>query len=35
MRCASALQCFGKTLEEVQEMWADPKELHQAIHTWR
>ena len=25
----------GKTLEEVQEMWADPAELHRAIHTWR
>jgi MFS transporter, SP family, galactose:H+ symporter len=24
----------GKTLEEVQEMWADPAELHRAIHTW-
>jgi MFS family permease len=25
----------GKTLEEVQEMWADPAELHRSIHTWR
>ena len=25
----------GKTLEEVQDMWADPEELHRAIHTWR
>ena len=25
----------GKTLEEVQQMWADPAELHRAIHTWR
>jgi MFS transporter, SP family, galactose:H+ symporter len=25
----------GKTLEEVQDMWADPAELHRAIHTWR
>jgi SP family galactose:H+ symporter-like MFS transporter len=25
----------GKTLEEVQEMWSDPAELHRAIHTWR
>ena len=25
----------GKTLEEVQEMWADPAELHRSVHTWR
>ena len=25
----------GKTLEEVQRMWADPAELHRATHTWR
>jgi MFS family permease len=25
----------GKTLEEVQEMWADPAELHRSIHPWR
>ena len=25
----------GKTLEEVQGMWADRKELHRAINTWR
>ncbi len=25
----------GKTLEAVQDMWADPEELHRAIHTWR
>jgi len=25
----------GKTLEEVQRMWADPGELHRSIHTWR
>jgi MFS transporter, SP family, galactose:H+ symporter len=24
----------GKTLEEVQEMWSDPEELHRAISTW-
>ena len=25
----------GMTLEEVQEMWADPGELRRSIHTWR
>jgi hypothetical protein len=25
----------GKTLEEVQEMWSDPAELHRSIHTWK
>ena len=25
----------GKTLEEVQGMWADREELHRAINTWR
>jgi MFS transporter, SP family, galactose:H+ symporter len=24
----------GKTLEQVQEMWSDPEELHRAISTW-
>jgi MFS family permease len=24
----------GKTLEEVQEMWGDPDELHRAVTTW-
>jgi hypothetical protein len=31
----TGVETKGKTLQEVQEMWADPSELHRATHTWR